>query len=342
MKNKTFLESILNQISVSGHEENIQKVIKEHMQEYVDEFVEDEIGDLIGILNPNASKKVLITAHVDEIGLIVSNITSSGALQVITRGGVIPQTYPGQQVKISTQNGIIYGVVEATRDLLKKEDLKVTQFLIDIGAKDKEDAKAKVSVGDPVVLDTHIRPMANGRFSARALDDRLGVFIIMEALKRAKERDCQVGVYCGSTVGEETTKNGAYWTCMRVEPELAIVVDVTYTSDCQGMNEADAGSVNLGGGPVLCHSPIVAKSLNQKLKEVAEKEGIPYQMEVASSLSYTDADRIHFAGKGIPTVLVSIPLRYMHSPAEVADQADVENCIKLLVEFLCHYDEAIE
>lgn len=334
MINEEFLFKMLETISVSGYPEKMGQVIKEEMTAYADTIMEDEIGDVVCVLNPQSEIRVLITAHADEIGLMVSNITAAGMLQTIRRGGIIPHTYPGQQVQIDTQSGIVYGVVQESRELLKNPELKAEDFLIDIGAKNKAEAQKLVALGDSIVLDTNIRKLANGRFTARALDDRLGVFIIMEALKRAREKGCKCGVYCGATVGEETTKNGAYWTAQRVEPTLAVAVDVTYTSDCYGTNEADAGRVLLGEGPVLCNSPIAVKKLNDKLRECAEKADINVQTEAASALSYTDADKIHFAGKGIPTTFVSIPLRYMHAPAEVADEADVNGCIELLTEFL--------
>lgn len=334
MINEEFLIDILSQISVSGYEEELQQTLISHMNNCVDRIDTDDIGDTICIINPSSDTKILITAHADEIGLMVTNITEQGALQVVRRGGIIPHTYPGQQVKVVGKDGVIYGAVEESRDLYKKKNLNEADFLIDIGTDSKEETLSLVELGAPVVLDTYIRKMQNNRFTARALDDRLGVFIIMEALKKAKRRGCTKGVYCGATVGEETTKNGAYWTSTRIEPDVAIIVDVTYTSDCYGTKDGDTGSVKLGQGPVLCNSPIVVKKYNEQLKQCAKKAGIPIQIEAASNLTYTDADKIHFAGKGIPTVLVSIPLRYMHSPAEVADMRDVENCINLIAEFL--------
>ena len=253
---------------------------------------------------------------------------------MIDRGGIVPATYPGQQVRIRTSNGEVYGVVEAYRNLFKEEKLETRHFLIDIGAKDREDALKYVNLGDPIVRDTHIRKLANGKFTARALDDRLGVYIIMEAMKRAKERGCKAGVYGASTTGEETTKTGAYWTSTRINPTMAIVVDVTYASDYNGMDPAETGTVLLGEGPVLCNSPIVVKALNAKMEECAKEAGIPVQREAASRLTYTDGDKIHFSNQGVPMVLVSIPLRYMHMPAEVADEKDVEGCIELIAQFL--------
>ena len=333
-----FLEQILSEISVSGSEEPVQEVVKAYMKDYADEIHEDEIGDVVCVLNPENDTKIMLSAHADEIGAVVSNVTDKGRLQVVNRGGIIPFTYPGQQVMVHTGHGIVYGVVEARRESFENKELSAKDFLIDIGASTKEEALKQVSLGDVVALDTHIRQMMNERFTARALDDRLGVFIIMEALRRAKEKGCTTGVYAASTVGEETTKNGAYWCSSRIKPDLAVVVDVTYCSDYGDKDTTEAGAVWLGSGPVLCNSPTVAKTLNKKMQECAANLKIPVQIEAASGLTYTDGDRIHFSSQGVPMVLVSIPLRYMHTPAEVADKKDVEGCIELIAEFLCRYE----
>lgn len=333
-----FLRKLLNQISVSGCEEPGQKVLKEYMGQYADEIRSDEMGNVICIANPDSPVRIMLSAHADEIGLLVTRITESGRIQAIERGGIISATYPGQKVQILTGKGIVYGAVEGYRELYKKNDLKAADLLIDIGATSKEEAAKYVALGDTIVPDTGMRELINGRITARALDDRIGVFIIMEALRRAQEKGCSVGVYAAATVGEETTKNGAYWASTRIQPTLAIVVDVTYCTDYCGLsNPAEAGDVLLGGGPVLCNSPIVVKGLNDRMVECAEKIGIPTQREAASRLSYTDADQIHFSNQGVPTVLVSVPLRNMHTAAEVADMSDVNGCIELIAEFVCTY-----
>lgn len=330
---------MLETISVSGYEGPLQQSVREEMGPFVDEIREDEMHNLVCAINTGSETRIMLSAHADEIGLMISNITAEGRLQVIDRGGIVASTYPGQQVIIKTKSQKISGVVEAYRGLFDKKELSTKDMVIDIGAKDREDAMKYVHIGDPVVLDTHIRELVNNRISARALDDRIGVYMIMEALKRAKERGCRTGVYAASTTGEETTKTGAYWCSTRIRPDLAIVVDVTYTSDCLGMNPAEMGTVELGKGPVLCYSPIVAQKMNEKMADLAEKAGIPVQWEVASRLSYTDADKIHFSNEGVPVVLVSLPLRYMHMPCEVADLNDVENGIKLITEFLLAYEQ---
>ena len=334
---REFLERLLGTVSVSGYEEPLQKEVRAEMDSYADEIRTDEMSNLVCVMNPKSETRIMLSAHADEIGLMISHITEEGTLRVIDRGGIVAHTYPGQQVCIQTKEGPVYGVVEAYRDLLKKENLSTKDFVIDIGVSSKEEALQYVELGDPIVPDTHIRMMANGRFTARALDDRIGVYIIMEAFKRAKELGCKAGVYAASTTGEETTKTGAYWCSTWIRPTLAIVVDVTYTSDCIGMDPAEMGDVRLGKGPVLCNSPIVVKKFNDKMAETAEEAGIPIQREAASRLSYTDADKIHFSNKGVPTVLVSVPLRYMHMPCEVADEKDVEGCIELIARFVAEY-----
>lgn len=333
--NETFLENILSEISVSGCEEPVQEVVKSYMKDYADEIREDEIGDVVCVLNPESSTRIMLSAHADEIGAVVSNVTENGRIQVVSRGGIIPFTYPGQQIQIRTKEGMVYGVVEARRELFGNKELKAKDFLVDIGAGTKEEALSQISLGDAAVLDTHIRRMMNGRLTARALDDRIGVFIIMEALRRAKEKGCSAGVYAAATVGEETTKNGAYWCSARIRPDLAVVVDVTYCSDYGDKETAEAGTVVLGGGPVLCNSPTVAKRLNDRMRSCAADMQIPVQTEASDGFTCTDGDRIHFSGEGVLQVLVSVPLRYMHTPAEVADLKDVEGCIELIAEFLC-------
>lgn len=334
MKNKQFLTELLSEISVSGHEEESLSKVAAHMEPYADEIRRDELGDVVCVLNPEKTPRILAAAHGDEIGLMVHYISEEGYLYVTSRGGFPPQLYLGHQVKVLTDRGILYGTVVFSRELLEKKDLKVKELSIDIGARDKEDAAAKVSLGDVVVFDSQIRTLANGRFSARALDDRLGVFIVMEAFKRAKERGTQNGVYCAATAGEETSQHGAYFTAARVEPDVAIVVDVTWASDYPGTDPKDTGEVALGKGPVLCNAPIIPRWLNQRLLDCAKKAGVEVQMESAARMTSTDGDRIHLAGKGIPMALISIPLRYMHTPGETADWRDVEGCIALLAEFL--------
>lgn len=185
--NENFLHALLGSISVSGYEEPVQDIVEEEMKDYVDEIRRDEMQNLVCVLNPDSDVKIMLSASQQMKRSYDTNIREEEDAGDRQNGGIVPATYPGQQVRIRTSNGEVYGVVEAYRNLFKEEKLETRHFLIDIGAKDREDALKYVNLGDPIVRDTHIRKLANGKFTARALDDRLGVYIIMEAMKRAKE-----------------------------------------------------------------------------------------------------------------------------------------------------------
>ena len=332
--NKDFLFDLLRTGSVSGNEIELEKKLYDYMQDRADRVTVDELGNVTAAVNPDAAFKVLLAGHADEIGLMVSAIGSDGTLMVTGIGGIYPTTYPGHKVRVYTKNGVLYGAVANSRDIAKNKDLEASALRIDIGAKDKEDAQKYVELGDTISFDTDVRELLNGCITGRALDDRLGAYIVMEAVAEAKKRGASVGCYAASTTGEETTGNGAYFSASRVKPNIAIAVDVTYTSDNCGISEAETGDVSVGKGPVLCNNPSIHKKLNQMLRACAEKRGMAVQTEAASGHTGTDGDTMHRTGIGVPFALVSIPLRYMHNPAEVGSLKDVQDCIDLLADFL--------
>ena len=336
--NKEFLYTLLDNMSVSGNEIPLQKKVIEEMKPYCDEIRTDYTGNVVSALNPDADFKVMLCGHIDEIGLVVSHILESGLIKVMKAGGIYPRTYPGHQVVIHGYGQTVYGTVVNSEDM-GKEKLKDSDLIIDIGAKDKEDARRYVQEGDPVHLHTYHQEMLNGYLSARAIDDRGGAFIVLEALKRAKEKSCKIGVYSVTTVGEETSLRGAHWAANRVKPDVAVIVDVTYATDYPGTNPEESGDVKLGNGPVICNSSMANKKVNEFLKACAKEKNIPYQMETFIGRTHTDADQVHFAGEGFVTALLSLPLRYMHSPSEVCHMDDIANAIELLAEFLCSVDE---
>ena len=339
--NKDFLYTLLDNMSVSGHEIPLQKKVIEEMTPYCDKITTDYTGNVTSILNPDSDFKVMLAGHIDEIGLIVTHILEDGLLKVDKAGGIYPTVYPGHQVVVHGRKQVVYGTVVNTHDLIKA-DMKATDLTIDIGAKDREDARNYVQEGDPVHLNTYHAEMLNGYLSARAIDDRGGAFIILEALKRAKEKGCNIGVYATTTVGEETSMRGAHWASSRIKPNVAITVDVTYAQDYPGTKPEESGDVHLGKGPVICNSSMANTKVNDLLKACADARKIPYQVESFIGRTCTDADKIHFAGDGIVTALLSLPLRYMHSPAEVCHLDDIENAIELLAEFLCTINETTD
>ena len=340
--NKEFLMELLNSNSVSGSETEIEKKIYDHMLPIADTVSADEMGTVTAAVNPEAPFRVLMTGHADEIGLMVTAVTEDGFLKVTNIGGVYATCFPGHKVRIHTQNGIVYGAVVNTRELAKKENLKASDLTIDIGALDKADALRAVSLGDTVNFDTDVRELLNGRITARAMDDRVGAYIVMEALTIAKEKGVSIGVFAASTTGEETTGNGAYFTASRVRPNIAIAVDVTYTSDYAGIDAGLTGDISVGKGPVICNNPSIHKKVNERLLAAAEKLNMPVQIEAANGRTGTDGDIMHHTCLGVPFALVSIPLRYMHCPDEVGSLKDIQDCAELLAQFLCDCAEGID
>lgn len=332
--NKPFLFDLLSTGSVSGNEAELEKKIYDYMQDKADRVTVDELGNVTAALNPEAPFKVLLAGHADEIGLMVTAVGSDGMLMVTNIGGIYTTTYPGHKVRIHTKNGVLYGAVANSREQAKNSELKASDLRIDIGAKDREDALTYVEPGDTVTFDTDVRELLNGCISGRALDDRVGAYIVMEALAEAKKRGVSVGCYSAATTCEETTNNGAYFTASRIKPDIAVAVDVTYTSDNCGISEALTGDIAVGKGPVLCNNPSIHRKLNARLRGCAEKLGMAFQIEAANGRTYTDGDTIHMTGMGVPFALVSIPLRYMHNPDEVGSLKDIQDCIDLLAEFL--------
>jgi len=336
--NKEFFYTMLRTMSVSGHEIELQKKVMEEMAPYCDEILTDYTGNVISVLNPEADFKVLLAGHIDEIGLIVTHIQGNGLIRVTNAGGIRAGVYPGHQVVIYGKKGKVFGTVIYNK-AMRKEDLSAHDLMIDIGAKDEANAREYVEEGNPIHLNSYEQEMLNGYLCARAIDDRGGAFIILEALKKAKAMGCKIGVYAATTVGEETTMRGAHWAGSAVQPNVAIAVDVTFASDYPGTDPKDSGSVKLGRGPVLCNSSIANRKVNDLLKTCAREGNIPFQIESYMGRTGTDADKIHFTGTGVTTALLSLPLRYMHSPSEVCHLDDIQHSIDLLAAFLCRIDE---
>ena len=331
--NKEFLFELLSTASVSGNEEALEKKLYDYMRDKADLVTVDELGSVTAVLNPEASFRVLLAGHADEIGLMVTAVGGDGTLMVTGIGGICTTTYPGHKVRIHTKKGVLYGAVANSRDIAGNSGLKASDLRIDIGAKDGEDALAHVELGDTVTFDTDARELLNGFVTGRALDDRVGAYIVMEALAEARKKGASVGCYATATTGEETTGNGAYFTASRIKPDIAVAVDVTYTSDNCGISEAETGDIAVGKGPVLCNNPSIHKKLNALLRDCAKRLNMEVQTEAANGHTGTDGDTVHRTGIGVPFALVSIPLRYMHNPAEVGSLSDMQDCIDLLAEF---------
>ena len=334
----TLLHNLLTTHSVTGCEDAARKIIGDYAKNWASHISSDNVGNLIVRENP-AEGGILLAAHMDEIGLMVNYISDDGMLHVCKVGGIYIPMYFGHMVRIFTKNGPIYGSVSVKRSLYT-QDAKVSDILIDIGARSKEDAGKYVEVGDVITFDSDYHELLNGRICGRNLDDKTGVYVIMEALRRAKEMGLKGSVSAVATVGEETSQNGACWAASRLKPRLAIVVDVTYTSDTpHGSKPEDYGEIALGKGPAICINPIINRVHIEELRTVAKNLNINLQYEASSCATCTDADRIHYAADGVEVLLVSIPLRYMHSACETGALQDMEDCINLISNYLLYLDE---
>lgn len=339
---RDFLRELLATPSVSGHEEGIQEKALAFGRGFAAEQLTDPSGNAVSVVNPQAGRRILLCGHIDEIGFVVTHIDDSGRLRLMKDGGVRPKLYIGSPVRVWHEGEPVNGVVATWGDLLEKDKVKDSDLVVDIGANSREEAQRLVSVGDPVCADTQVRELMNGLFTCRALDDKTGAFVVLEAAKLAKEKGAKLGIYAATTVGEETSGRGAYYAAGRIKPDCCIAVDVTWASDAPGTDPADTGEIKLSGGPVLCRATVVNKRMNTLLKETAEELGIKVQYEVAAGHTGTDGDTVNRAFEGIPMALVSIPLRYMHSSVEVGSWKDIEECIELLAGFIVKLSEEME
>lgn len=333
--NKEFLESLIKCPSPSGDEIAIQKLWINEMKPYADEIITDFTGNAIAVLNPQAEFKVLLAGHCDEIAYMVTHIDDKGFISVTKAGGINPNLALGSRVRIYGTE-MIKGIVgvKAEHKGGSKGEVKVEDLVIDTGATSKDDIKDIVSVGDYVLYDVDYDYLRNDMIAARALDNRSGSFIVAEVIKALKGENLNVGVYAVSTVNEETTMGGAYFAASLVEPNIAIACDVTFATDTPGSNPKKEGSVSIGGGPVIAKGSQINYKINDLIKKAASDLEMPLQLELTPRGTGTDADKMRFTNKGLPVALISLPLRYMHSPSEVVSLKDIQSEIDLLVHMI--------
>lgn len=333
--NKSFLEKLIKCPSPSGDEIAIQKIWIEEMKSYADEIRTDFAGNAIAILNPEADFKVMLTGHCDEIAFMVTHIDDQGFISVTKAGGINPKLALGSRVRIYGKE-LIKGIigVKAEHKGGAKGEINVEDLTIDVGAKNSDELKDLISVGDYVIYDLDYDYLRNDLIAARGLDNRTGAFIVGEVIKALKNEALNVGVYSVSTVNEETNMGGAYFAAAGIEPDMAIACDVTFATDTPGSNPKKEGLVKLSGGPVIAKGSMINYKINEILKKTADKHELPLQVELTPRTTGTDADKMRFTGKGVPVALLSLPLRYMHSPSEVVSLIDIEQEINLLVQMI--------
>ncbi|WP_406944616.1 M20/M25/M40 family metallo-hydrolase [Halobacillus sp. SY10] len=331
-----FLMELLNTPSPSSMEMEIQKRWIKEMRPFADEIKTDHAGNAIAVLNPEAEFKILLAGHCDEIALVINRIDDQGYLHFDKMGGINPKAAVGMKVTILGYEKELTGVigVNAQHHGGLKGDFGLDDLFIDCGAKSKEEMEQFVQIGDLAVYKREPELLMDRYIAGRGLDNRTGQFIVGEVLRMLSKEDIKVGVYAASTVNEETNMGGAYFAAAGIEPTMAIACDVTFATDYPGVNKNKHGDVRLDGGPVLAKGAPINRKINNLLESTAKSLEMDVQYELTPRMTGTDADKMRLTGKGVPVSLVSLPLRYMHSPVETVSVKDIEEEISLLVEMI--------
>ncbi|HLW32197.1 MAG TPA: M42 family metallopeptidase [Aequorivita sp.] len=337
----TFLENYLNNASPTGYEWNGQKLWMEYLKPYVDEFFTDTYGTAVAVINPKSEFRVVIEGHADEISWYVNYISDNGLLYVIRNGGSDHQIAPSKIVDIHTKNGIIKGVFGwpaiHVRDKMKEESPKPENIFIDVGAKDKEEVERMgIHVGCVITYPDPFHILNEDKFVCRALDNRMGGFMIAEVARLLKKNNIQLpfGLYITNSVQEEIGLRGAEMIAHRIKPHVAIITDVTHDTTTPMIDQKKEGHAEIGSGPVIAYAPAVQQKLRDLIVDTAEKNMIPFQRAALSRATGTDTDAFAYSNEGVASALISLPLRYMHTTVEMVHRDDVENVIKLIYETL--------
>jgi putative aminopeptidase FrvX len=330
------LDKLLRAGAPSGHEGPAAAIWREEAAFAA--LSTDGLGSSIARIG-EAEPLLAVVGHIDEIGLLVTHIDEKGFLWFAPIGGWDPQILVGQRVEVRGRDGLVPGVVGRKPIHLldadqRKKVVELKGLHIDIGAADREGASELVRVGDPVVIAAEPLRLAGDRLVSRAMDNRLGAYVALESLRRCHERNSLGGSFAAiAAVQEEIGLFGARTSAFEVRPDLAVAVDVTHATDAPGIDEKEEGSHPLGSGPVIFRGSTLSPKVSDLLAETADEEGIEHTISATGRSSHTDADAIQISRSGIPTGLVSIPLRYMHSPVELVDLNDLEATVELVAAF---------
>jgi endoglucanase len=338
---RDFLTRLLETPSPSGFEAAGQRVWADYVRPVADAFESDSYGNATAPLNPVGSPKILISGHADELGFMVGYINDEGFLYFKGIGGVDPALIRGQRVIVHGRGGPVQGVTgQLAVHLQKPDDRKkvpeIHEMVIDIGACSRADAEKVVGIGDAITYAVGVHTLLGDRLAARGCDNRIGTWAAAEALRRiaARRAGLQACVVAASTIQEENGLYGATMAAYRVRPDVAVVIDVTHATDTPQATKSQHGDIRLGRGPVLSVGSSNHPVVNQRLRAVAEKAGIPLQTEINPRYTGTDADAIFLQRGGIPTVSIGLPNRYMHSPVEVIELSDLDAIAELLAAFV--------
>jgi endoglucanase len=342
---KKFFKEILETPSPSGYEQPVQEIVRKYVAKFADDVRTDLHGNVIASCNTKAPLRVMYAGHADQIGLIVSHINENGFIYTNTIGGWDPQQLIGQRMTIYTESGPIPAVIARKAIHLLDEDerkkvVKTKEMWLVFGALDKDEAAAAVAVGDCVTLQLGYEEMRNNLANSPGMDDKTGLWVAVEALRRAKKRGgLKVALFAAATVQEEIGLRGAITSAYGINPHVGIAIDVTHATDCPTIDKTQEGDIKLGGGPVIERGPNMNPIVVARLKSAADKSEIAIQWAACGRGTGTDANAIQLARGGVAAGLVSIPNRYMHSAVEMISLDDIDQAAELLAEFALAIDE---
>ena len=332
-----FLESYINNASPTGFESPGQQLWLDYIRPYIDTHIVDTYGTVVGVINPDAKYKVVVEAHADEIAWFVHYITGDGFIYLRRNGGSDHMIAPSKRVNIHTDKGIVKGVFGwpaiHTRTAEKEETPSMKNIFLEVGATSREEVeKMGIHVGCVVTFDDEFAMLNDRYYMGRALDNRIGGFMIAEVARMLKENKDKLpfGVYFTNSVQEEIGLRGAEMIAHRIQPDVAIVTDVCHDSQTPMMSKIVNGDLACGKGPVLSYGPAVQNNLLKHIIQAADKNNIAIQRQAASRSTGTDTDAFAYSNAGVASALISLPLRYMHTTVEMVHKEDVENVIKLI------------
>ena len=340
-QSRAFLDKYLNNSSPTGFEKSGQQIWLDYIKPYVDTHFTDTYGTAVGVINPDAKYKVVIEAHADEISWFVNYITEEGYIYVRRNGGSDHQIAPSKRVNIHTKKGVIKGVfgwpaIHVRRDKTEEQP-SLKNIFVDVGCSSKDEVeKLGVHVGCVMTFDDELIDLNKNFLVGRALDNRIGGYMIAEVARLIKEKKNKLdfGLYVVNAVQEEVGLRGAQMIAETICPNLALVTDVCHETTSPMYNKIESGYQKAGSGPVLTYGPAVHNNVLDMIIEVAEKNKIPFQRAAASRATGTDTDAFAYSNKGVASALISLPLKYMHTTVETVHKSDVDNVIKLIHSFL--------
>lgn len=325
--------------SPSGSEQPIIKKMVMFLKDYIDELTIDNYGNLIALkYGANSNKKLMLAAHADEVGMMVTHIDNNGFLSFQEIGGIDTNLLPGQRVEIHNHQGVVTGIIGKKPIHLQDRDAKAKDYdaedlWIDIAAKDKEEAESKVEVGDYITYQTQPIVLQHDVWTSKALDDKVGLLTLVEVAKALDGKQPAMDVYFVASVQEELGARGIRTAALGINPDYGIAIDVTHATDYPTCSPQKSGEIKVGNGIVIAKGPNINKTIGRKLIDLAKQQNIKYQIEPIARPTGTDANFMQVSGTGVKTALLSIPCRYMHSPNEIVSLVDVNEGVRLLTHF---------